>query len=152
MGGVGGMGRRRERLGRLERGPARTFRFAFLLPALRDYLRIREDNPLMPGPHLRLAACRRYLVRPDGAASYLERACLLAPSEPRAWYLAGLGRLQNGEEALAWGCWRRSLECSPLHLEAIVAQASRRLSARELVENVLPADPELLLAAAKAPP
>jgi tetratricopeptide (TPR) repeat protein len=123
----------------------------YLVPALRDYLRVRDENPLYARPHLRLAGNRGRLTRPDSAANYLERACLLAPADAAVWYLAGLEQITEGDAGRGWAAWRRSLECSHAYLTAIVPRALQRLGAAGLVENVLPSNPPTLIEAGRLP-
>jgi tetratricopeptide (TPR) repeat protein len=132
-------------------GPRRDPADTDLKPALKDYLRVREANPLLPRPHVRLAGARQYLTHPDSVVNYLDRATRLRPTDPGLWYLAGLSHLDAGDPDRAWDGWRRSLVCSPAQLETILPPALARLGGGGLVERVLPPNPEVLVAAARTP-
>lgn len=120
-------------------------------PALRDYLRARAMNPLLERPHARLAGAREHLDRADAVTDYLDRATRLRPSDAGLWYLAGLAHLDAGEEDRAWECWRNSLACSDAQLEGIVAAALPHLGADGLLDRVLPAKPQVLVAVSRLP-
>jgi tetratricopeptide (TPR) repeat protein/O-antigen ligase len=124
---------------------------AYLRPALRDYLRAREAQPLAPSPHARLAAHRGELVRPDRVTVYLDRACRVEPADGRLWYLAGLAHLAEGDRDRAWEQWRRALACSPDQLPSVVAGAIPHADPTTVAERVLPQDPNVLAAAARTP-
>ncbi|MBY0457159.1 MAG: tetratricopeptide repeat protein, partial [Gemmataceae bacterium] len=123
----------------------------YLRPALRDYLAAREANPLLHQPHARLAGNRSQLTNAESTIRYLERATRVRPVEPGLWYLLGLAHLTADTPERAWACWRKSLLCSPAHLELMIPQTLARGGASALVEGVLPADAKLVLEAAKSP-
>jgi tetratricopeptide (TPR) repeat protein len=119
-----------------------------LVPAVQHYLQARAVCPLLPLPHLRLAALRDELLRAEPCRSYLARAKRLRPADTDVWYIAGLEELQQGDQQEAWRSWRQALRCSKRYLPDIVARSMARLSPAELVAQVLPANAEQLAAAA----
>jgi O-antigen ligase len=124
-----------------------------LVPGLRHFLDARASCPLLCLPHLELAALGGRLQKADPPGAYLERACLVAPAAPEVWYLCGLQQLADGRPDRAWPSWRCCLELSDNFLPQIVAASAGRLSAQEMVDNVLPDRPDVLVAAAQlAPP
>jgi O-antigen ligase/tetratricopeptide (TPR) repeat protein len=133
-------------------GPTAEIDEAYLRPAVRDYLRTRALNPVYHRPHGRLAGARQQLHHADTAQNYLDRACMLAPADGGAWYLAGLSYFQDGHVERGSICWRNALQCSTTDLPAIVPTAYEHLGAAGLVEQVLPPDPAILVAAAKLAP
>jgi tetratricopeptide (TPR) repeat protein len=77
---------------------------------------------------------------------------MLAPADGGAWYLAGLSYFQDGHVERGSICWRNALQCSATDLREIVPTAYERLGVDGLVEQVIPPDPAILVAAAKLPP
>ena len=61
--------------------------------ALEHLVRARNANPLLATANLQLAAHTHELARADSPLVYLDRAKLLAPSDPHLWYLCGLREL-----------------------------------------------------------
>ena len=57
--------------------------------AMRHFLLARDLCPLLPSPHLRIAANRESLQNADARAAYLARAKYLAPADPQLWYFCG---------------------------------------------------------------
>ena len=124
--------------------PAREHLFA----ALRHFLRARDLCPILPEPHVRLAAYVEELEQADTRDVYLARAKLLPPCDPRLWYLCGLLDLADGRPDQAWRNWQRSLELSGRFLTDILDHSVSHLDADGLLERVLPDQADLLLAAA----
>jgi O-antigen ligase/tetratricopeptide (TPR) repeat protein len=120
---------------------------ALLVPALRDDLRTRAANPLLPRPHVRLAAHAARLAPAEPAALSLARACRLNPADPTTWFLAGSQHLADGNGDAACVAWRRSLECGPLHLAAVVPAAAKLVGPAGLADRVVPPVPGQLAAA-----
>jgi O-antigen ligase/tetratricopeptide (TPR) repeat protein len=117
-------------------------------PALEYALRARALCPLLPAPHVRLAAFADLLARGDPPRVYLERAHAVRPVDTEITYLLGLQCFQDGSFAEAWRSWREVLDRSDERLEAIVERSSRVLTPDELADNVLPRQPETLARAA----
>ena len=133
-------------------GPTADLDETYLQPALRDYLSTRALNPVYHRPHGRLASGRQHLHHADTVLNYLDRACMLAPADGGAWYLAGLSYFQDGQIERGSICWRNALQCSASHLPAIVPIAYKKIGTVGLMEQVLPPDLVLLVAAASVSP
>jgi O-antigen ligase/tetratricopeptide (TPR) repeat protein len=120
----------------------------WLAPALDHYIQARDACPLLPQPHLRIAALRDDLVDAEPCTHYLARAKKLRPADTEVWYIAGIEELRQGDRDEAWRSWRQALRCSRHHLHDIVARTADLLSPAELAAHVLPEDAEQLLEAA----
>ncbi len=128
-----------------------------VIPGIRHMILARNACPLLPAPHVRIAAFSGELHRTDPPEMYWKRAERLTPSDPELWYLHGVQLLKSGETSRAWESWRRSLSLSGLRLKNIVLAAYPELGVPGLIRNVLPDRPEQfaqaaeLLAAGKPP-
>jgi hypothetical protein len=131
---------------RLERESA--LKRNYLVPAMRHYLVARDLCPLLGIPHLQLANLASEMSQADPSNRYLERAKQLIPFDPQLWYLFGFYELLDDEKEKAWASWRRSLELSDQYLTEILNVARTLSSPSELIENILPDKPDLLLRAA----
>jgi O-antigen ligase len=120
----------------------------YLRPALAHYLMARRLCPLLPRPHVCLAAHAGEAGVGESVSVHLGRAQFLLPYNAEIWFLSGAGELQQGAQQRAWQSWRRSLECSGEHLEDILVRSRKHLTSDEIVARVLPDDPELLYQAA----
>jgi tetratricopeptide (TPR) repeat protein len=122
---------------------------SLLQRALARYVLTRQLCPLLPRPHVCLAAHTRELTGEAGAASvHLGRARLLVPYNGSVWFFSGAQALLEGDRDEACRHWRRSLLCSREYLEEILVRSRRHLSPEQMVASVLPDDPELLYQAA----
>lgn len=121
----------------------------YVAAALEAFLKARDHGPLLPRPYAWLAFLAERLDRPQAADLYRQRAQALTPSDPKAWYEFGSRELEYGQPEQAWKCWRRSLELSNRYFATIVARSARRLNSHELLAQVLPERPVLLLNAAQ---
>jgi tetratricopeptide (TPR) repeat protein len=119
------------------------------LDSLRHLIRGRDLCPLLPVPHVRLAANHGHLQRGDSPGTYLDRARRVAPADPYLWFLCGTWELSAGQPRRAWASWRRSLELSDRHLPRILAAAGTHLTAAEMLQQVLPDQSGVLLSAAR---
>jgi tetratricopeptide (TPR) repeat protein len=125
-----------------------------LIPGLEHMALARSLCPLLARPHMRFAAHADEIVRADPPAAYWARARRLSPADPSLWYYSGVQQIKDGQPEQAWASWRRSLELSSLHLDAIVDAAGPRLGddprqrAEGLMKAVLPDNPEQMLRAA----
>jgi tetratricopeptide (TPR) repeat protein len=133
-------GSQEEALARLER--------EHLIPALSHYLQARGACPLMGQPHVRIAANIDSFERADLRTTYLDRAKLLVPWDPELWYICGVQELLDGQQSRAWASWRRSLDLSDRYFQQIVDGSVTMLKDEDLLEQVLPDRPELLVRAA----
>ncbi len=119
-----------------------------LVPALRHLVRARDLCPLMCEPHIRIAAHREILEGADPREAYLERAKLLMTPNPELWYQCGLQEFLDNDINQAAKSWRRCLELSDRHLAKVLGMIGSSLSPSDLLEQLLPDRPELLVAAA----
>jgi O-antigen ligase/tetratricopeptide (TPR) repeat protein len=117
--------------------------------ALRHQLLARAACPLLPQPHLFLAAYPQIVVGAERPGRHLQRACRLDPANAKSWYVAGLCEYQDGNYAMAWASWRHSLSCNSAHLPPILDAARQTLSTEQIRREVLPDDPPVLFAAAQ---
>jgi O-antigen ligase len=123
-----------------------------LLPAVHQYVAIRDACPLMVVAHVRLATYGRLLVRADVPAAYLARACLLAPAHDRVWFLAGSLAMNEGRPADAWDCWRHSLRCTDRYLADVLVGGAGHPELNELLVTTIRDDRTLLVRAADTLP
>jgi tetratricopeptide (TPR) repeat protein len=118
------------------------------LPALGRYLQARDLCCILPEPHLEIAFLYDTMERAEPRSVYLERAKRLAPADPLLWYLYGIEEQSDGRSEQAWQSWRRSLELSDRYRPAILDRSAQQLAPEEIVRNVVPDRPDILLAAA----
>ncbi|HEX8202954.1 MAG TPA: tetratricopeptide repeat protein, partial [Isosphaeraceae bacterium] len=118
------------------------------VPALGHYVQARDLCPLLPEPHLEIAALYDLLGRAEPRAAYLERAKRLAPSDPLLWFLYGVEEQLDGRPESAWRSWRRSLELSDRYRQDILELSAQQLAPVAIAREVIPDRPEILLAAA----
>jgi O-antigen ligase/tetratricopeptide (TPR) repeat protein len=118
------------------------------LPAQQHYLQARDLCPILPEPPLGIAFLYDVLHRAEPRALYLERAQRLAPADPFLWYLYGVEDLLANRPEQAWRSWRRSLELSDRYRPNILDSSARHLAPAEIVRQVVPDRPDILLAAA----
>lgn len=132
----------------LDEGPRDSETTQYLVKGLRNVLFARDLGPLLPTPNARIAFYRDELVTADPRSVYLERVKFLAPVDPQLWYLCGLQEIADRQTDEAWNSWRRSLQLSDRFLTRILDRAATVLSPEQLLENILPDQPAILLAAA----
>ncbi|HXG09752.1 MAG TPA: O-antigen ligase family protein [Gemmataceae bacterium] len=128
-------------------GEAEQLRRDHLIPALGHYLRARDLCPLLAEPHEKLGEYAHYLTRAEPRFVYLARAARLCPHDARLWYLCGRELLEDDPD-LACKNWRRSLELSDQYLDDILALSAGRLDPDQILEEVLPDRPDVLVTAA----
>jgi tetratricopeptide (TPR) repeat protein len=120
------------------------------LPGLRQMITARDLCPLLPRPHMRLAAHAAALAHADKPANYWVRARRLAPFDAELFYYSGVQARKDGRTEEAWDQWKRSLSLSRKYLPAIVDAASAAgLSPTEMLARLLPDDPRVLHEAAR---
>jgi O-antigen ligase/tetratricopeptide (TPR) repeat protein len=120
----------------------------YLAAGLRHFVQARRLCPLLSGPHLVIALHVDDQEGEDARGASRRRAKLVEPANPNVWHLCGAQELRDGRPEQAWESWRRCLELSQRYLPAILHSSSQLLGPRELVEKVLPARPDVLVAAA----
>jgi tetratricopeptide (TPR) repeat protein len=114
-----------------------------VLPALRAARQARDLSPLLPGPHLRLGEFAEFLIRTEPAEVHFARAQQVGRYDPDVWYLSGVEAFKNRQFDKAWKDWRESLSRSTRRLAPIVQKANRVLTAEQIRDQVLPADPSI---------
>jgi tetratricopeptide (TPR) repeat protein len=135
----------------MQPGPTRSRGRAarnYLDPALAHYVLARDLCPLFASAHIRLAAHRDGFLRADPQDAYIQRALRVLPSDPEMHYLAGNLAMAAGQREQAIACWRRSLELSDAYQTEIVDRAKGVLSDPEMLDRLLPARAQRLVAAA----
>src|SRR5262249_3358932 len=120
----------------------------YLTAGLRHYLRARDLFPLLPKPHVQLAAYVNAFEQAEGRAAYLDRAKVLVPGEPDLWDWCGVLELMDGRPDEAWKSWRHSLELHDVYAPEILDVSVRFLSAEKLRDELIPDDPRVLVTAA----
>ena len=120
----------------------------YLIPALRHFL--SGPQPVSAERQGPGADCRKRRVVDTGRPrdDYLRRAKEACPCHPEIWYLAGILELADGQEQQAWASWRQSLGLSPEFLPVILDRTRKQLDDNALIEQVLPARPDMQLTAA----
>lgn len=126
------------------------FEQAYLSPALQHFIEARDLCPLLVRPHLRLAAHHQLLESSGTQQDHWERAKLIAPQDPELWYYSGLYNLALGDQDKAWADFKESLRWSNRYLGEILGQTKPVLRAAEIVEKVLPGNPDTQLAACQS--
>jgi tetratricopeptide (TPR) repeat protein len=120
----------------------------YLTPGLRELQQARDACPLLPEPHLELAAHANRTRPLQERLAYLDRARLLAPADPHLHYYCGLQEWEWSQPRLASADWRRSLELSDEHLKDILDISVKAMSPAEILEHIIPDQPGLLRQAA----
>jgi O-antigen ligase/tetratricopeptide (TPR) repeat protein len=119
-----------------------------LTPALQGFVRARNLCPLLGHPHVRLGTYANLMAAADARQVYLRRAARVMPHDERIWFACGARALEEGSPQEAWPCWRRCLQCSPRFLASIVLRSRHHLTIKDMVQQVLPPDPQALFDAA----
>ncbi len=119
-----------------------------LAPGLKRLVEARNLCPILPDAQTFLAANAERFERADPSERYLQRAKRLLPGDAPAWFLFGQQELLAGTPRAAWRSWRHCLQLDGSHLAPILDQASQHLTPPQLLKDILPDRPEVLLAAA----
>lgn len=120
-------------------------RARFLAAALREWRAARDLSPVMAAPHARLGVYRDSFEFADPSIRYFERAAKCAPNDADVWYFIGNFHLESGDWPRALADWKHSLALGDSQLERIARKASAKLDPSEMIESLLPADPQLLI-------
>ncbi len=120
----------------------------WLFPGLREQIAARDRCPLLESPHLRLADKVGALTRGDSIDAYLNRVHFVLKADPNLWYLAGRIEQRNGDLAAALASWQNCLRLDASFLNRIVADLGADFPRQRLFRELLPEQPEVLLAAA----
>jgi tetratricopeptide (TPR) repeat protein len=130
-------------------GSPRDLKEQLRLSGLQHLLLARDLCPCIAGPQIRIAANLEEFEHSDPKQSYLDRAKMLAPADPRLWYLCGVEELADGKRQQAWESWRRALQLSPDYVPLVLNQSANHLRPEEMLQWVLPARADVLLLAAQ---
>jgi O-antigen ligase/tetratricopeptide (TPR) repeat protein len=117
-------------------------------PGLRAAKRARDASPYLASSHMRFALYRHYCVSADSSKAYLARVLSLTPSDPEAFFAAGVEAHSRNDRTAASAHWKTSLAISGRQLGPILTIASPSYSPSEIVEKILPDDPAVLYDAA----
>lgn len=120
----------------------------YLAPALRCFVQARNLCPLLSRAQLRLVALGAKLNHGDSPAQYLERTRLIAGYDPEFWFMGGAVALADKKTDECWACWKQSLAISKRFFREILGQGRRYLTPREILEKLLPDNPEIVVEAA----
>lgn len=114
--------------------------------ALNHLRQAKAACPILPRIDISLALLN-FLEEPEQPAglSSLHQAVLLAPANPEVLYRAGLLADLAGQTALADRWWRRTLEHDSSELSRILEFSRRTRPLTEILQNILPASPDLVL-------
>jgi tetratricopeptide (TPR) repeat protein len=136
-------------LKRAPQGAAKALAEDLELPGLREMITARNICPLLPRPHMRLAAHASALAEHDPPAKYWERARRLAPYDAELWYFSGVESRNQGQKEAAWDQWKRSLTIQRKYLPQILdAAVAAGMSPTDMLTRFLPDDPRVLYEAA----
>lgn len=123
---------------------------ADLREARRHCVLAQQQSPLSFDAHERALRLTALAVGKDLPEQGLDRLLRLSPSEPAPWFAAGRLALRRGERAEACRCWRNALMGGSQYLAEIAKTVPDTLSAAEFLEQVLPPNPALIVAALDA--
>lgn len=121
----------------------------YLRPASRHLIMARQFAPTMPQTHYLLAELSEVIPELDDERIHLARAQLLSPGNATIWYWSGMLHLSAGRADDACAAFLRSLEQSPLHLDEIMVAAQGKLTVRQLLDQTLPPQADMLLHVAR---
>jgi len=119
-----------------------------LMPALRHCLLARDLCPALVRSHLEIAAYADALKKSDARRAYLNRTLFLDPMNPEFWFQAGIMEIRDLHPDQAARDWRRSLELSDKFLKEILDRAAISFSPQDLIDQLLPENPRILIASA----
>jgi tetratricopeptide (TPR) repeat protein len=120
----------------------------YLLPALKHYQLARDLCPLLPEPQLHIAGAVEDFNEADERSAYLERAKRVEPTDPNLWYQFGRVEMQHDLAAEARRTWRHMLELSEKRLTDVLEGSRDSATTAELLEELLPDRPRLLVTSA----
>jgi O-antigen ligase/tetratricopeptide (TPR) repeat protein len=117
----------------------------YLGPALRCFVQARDLCPLLARAQLRLVALGAKLNKGDSQREYLERAKLIAGYDPEFWFMGGAVALADDKTDECWPLWKQSLAISKRFFKEILSQSRRYLTPSEMLEKLLPDNPEIIV-------
>jgi tetratricopeptide (TPR) repeat protein len=120
-----------------------------LLPAARHFLAARKFAPTVARVHYRLAELTPVAPAVGDEVQLLHNTQLLSPGDAMLWFASGMLHLDSGRTDDACRCWHESLLLSRRFLPEIVEAAEGNLTVRQLLDQVLPRQADLLLLVAR---
>jgi O-antigen ligase len=133
-------------LGRLRQQPA----IADYLPqAWKHLLWARQACPWLAQPHLELAAICFLAGDPLADQTHLDRVRLLADYDPHDLFAMALFDLNDDRTAQAYREFKQSWSEELYYHYSILAIMSRRLTTQQMLDQVVPASPEVLIKMAR---
>ncbi|MCA9038906.1 MAG: O-antigen ligase family protein [Planctomycetaceae bacterium] len=121
----------------------------FLQPAFTHFKASLESCPLQSHTHYRLNQLGMLDPNWTFQNEHLSRAERLGSWKSQLMFLAGKTRLYLGQRELALKDWRQSLEINPQHLDQVIKLTYRWIKPEELLDQLLPQKPELLIVIAE---
>jgi O-antigen ligase/tetratricopeptide (TPR) repeat protein len=118
--------------------------------ARRHVLEARRLSPLQLDAHEKDMRLAEFFAQPTLKEKALQRLLWLSPSDPAPWFWTGNQARERGDKEEACRCWRNALLRTNHYLTSIGKNVPTTLSAQELLDKVLPADPERIVAALDA--
>jgi O-antigen ligase len=106
-----------------------------------------RKNPLLYEAQARLEKLSTIGSLRDFKGKRLERLVYLSPSDPAPWYWLGKQALRDRDRAKAFAAFRNSLRADKKFLTDIVKAIPESMNRAELLHDVLPPDPALILKA-----
>ena len=125
-----------------------------LQPALAHFLLARRHCPLLAESHVGIGELLGLVAEPAEDGVHLERARRLAPTDAVVLYQSGLLDFNAGRLHAAYASWKRSLtllgdsDRAP-YLDRVLGLTWQKLADLETVRQVLPDEPDLLIAIAQ---
>ena len=107
----------------------------------------RMACPQFAVAQMRLAVYRDFFTSTDSAKVYFDRVKKLAPCDPEAWFASGLEAYERGDINSAINDWKQSLTLNIRQLVPVLKIASPKLETDQILVDLLPDDPTVLLSA-----
>jgi tetratricopeptide (TPR) repeat protein len=122
-----------------------------LLPAVEHLRLARQACPLLPSAHLRLAELSFLLQPPENSELHLDRAQMLLRNDPYLLYYRGWLHADDEQWSQACACWQKCLEVSSIYLDQIMSHVQGTLEMEQIVSDLLPSSPSVLIDFANRP-
>ena len=117
----------------------------YLGAAIRHLALSAEACPLSPEVHLDLVRLCVFDAEDYDLSAKTDAIVALRPSDADVLYASGLLHYHKGDVAASCQLWQQSLSHSSEHIDDIMRLVKGDLSATQMVEMLLPKDPQLLL-------
>jgi len=115
--------------------------------AMHECVQARGLCPLAWEPPLWIGQNHEYLNTTQDRLTYFKNASQLHPSDPSIAFAFGGALYESGKFEQVWPNWNRSLRYSAQFLESILTHSRKHLTPKQLVEQVVPRNANLLNAA-----